>query len=56
MTTDPEGQEMSKLTPYAPPWWSFLQPQGDICASGVQGPDAPDGPCKLHRTCMSDMF
>lgn len=49
MRTDPQGQGMSRLTPYAPPWWSFLQPQGDICASGVHGPDAPDGPCKLQR-------
>lgn len=49
MRIDPEGQKMSRLTPYAPLWWSFLQPQVGICAPGVHGPDAPDGPCKLHR-------
>lgn len=37
------------LTLCAPPWWSLLQPRGDICAFGVCGPDAPDGPCRLHR-------
>lgn len=51
---DPKGRDMSKLTLYVPPWWSSLQPRGDICASGVRGPDALDGPCKLHRICMSD--
>ncbi len=54
--TDPEGQEMSRLTLCAPPWWSFPQPQGDICASEGHGPDAPDGPCKLHRISMSDVL
>lgn len=54
MRTDAEGQQMSKLTLNAPLWWSFLQPQGDICAPGVHSPDAPDGPCKLHRIWMPD--
>lgn len=38
-----------RLTLRVRPWWSLLQPRGDICASGVYGPDAPDGPCKLQQ-------
>lgn len=49
-----ENKGCQGFTPHAPLWWSLPQPQGDICASGVHGPDAPDGPCKLHRIWISD--
>lgn len=56
MRIDPDGREMSKLTLYTPPWWSSLQPQGDMCASGVRGHAAPDGPCKLRGIWLSDVL